>query len=436
MREMKDSGVEWIGEIPKNWEIRRFKNLGKGANGLTYSPNNIVDKEEGTLVLRSSNIQNGRLCYEDNIYVDVDVTNARVNKGDILICSRNGSPALIGKNAIINENINAYYGAFMMVYRCNEPEYIHYIMNAGVFDYYLAQFSTSTINQLTGNALSNMRIPYCCDKEEKIRIVNYLDSKCSKIDAIIEKQQAIIEKLKEYKLSVITEAVTKGLDSDVSLDSLDNIFYPVKPKNWNCLTINSCNMLYANGNYAEKYPRSDEMVNEGIPFIRANNVRDGKISLDNLVFLTEKKHNELKRGHLQPRDILICIRGAGIGECGLVPETLIEANLNAQLTVIRERPESLVLSEYLLYSLLSKNMKEQFKLNITGSALPQLSEKNLHRFSLLVPSINEQMKIVEFLNKECKLIDETIYKYEKMIPLFYNYKNSLIYEVVTGKKEV
>jgi type I restriction enzyme S subunit len=81
-------------------------------------------------------------------------------------------------------------------------------------------------------------------------------------------------------------------------------------------------------------------------------------------------------------------------------------------------------------------MKEQFKLNITGSALPQLSEKNLHRFSLLVPSINEQMKIVEFLNKECKLIDETIYKYEKMIPLFYNYKNSLIYEVVTGKKEV
>lgn len=109
----------------------------------------------------------------------------------------------------------------MMVYRCEEPEYIHYVMNSGVFDYYLSQFSTSTINQLTGNALNNIIIPYCLDADEKKRIVDYLYEKCSKIDAIIARQEEIIEKLKEYKLSIITEAVTVGLDPNAKTKNSD-----------------------------------------------------------------------------------------------------------------------------------------------------------------------------------------------------------------------
>lgn len=123
-RPMKDSGIEWIGEIPVEWEVTKFKKLGYCRNGLTYSPENQCG-EEGTLVLRSSNIQNGMLDFSDCVYVNCSVRDdLMVRPNDILICSRNGSAKLIGKNAIIPDGLKASFGAFMMIYRCQSPKYI------------------------------------------------------------------------------------------------------------------------------------------------------------------------------------------------------------------------------------------------------------------------------------------------------------------------
>ena len=105
--EMRDSGVQWIGMIPKHWEVRKMKHIGSVRNGLTYTPQDLCD--DGTLVLRSSNVQNGKLSLEDNVYVSCKVkTELMVKKGDILICSRNGSRELIGKNAIITDDIDQF----------------------------------------------------------------------------------------------------------------------------------------------------------------------------------------------------------------------------------------------------------------------------------------------------------------------------------------
>ena len=209
---MKDSGVEWIGDIPEHWEIIKLKYLGICRNGLTYSPDNIVDEDKGTLVLRSSNIQNGKLDFEDNVYVNLVNNLFKVKRGDILICSRNGSKYLIGKNALIDEDLQAYYGAFMMIYRCESPKYIHYVLNSNIFKYYLGSFFTSTINQLTGEDFKNIIIPYTDKISERLNIVNYLDEKCSKIDENISKRQALIEKLNEYKKSLIYEVVTGKIE--------------------------------------------------------------------------------------------------------------------------------------------------------------------------------------------------------------------------------
>lgn len=206
---MKDSGIEWIGEIPESWEVKKIKHIGNYRNGLTYSPNDIVGETEGTLVLRSSNIQNGRLVFDDNVFVSCNIPEQlKVHKGDILICSRNGSRELIGKNAIIDVDDDLSFGAFMMIFRCHNPKYMSYILNSNIFTYYLSTFLTATVNQLTGENFGNMKIVYCSDEQEQKNLVEFLDKKCKEIDILISSNNSTIEKLKEYRQSVIYEAVT------------------------------------------------------------------------------------------------------------------------------------------------------------------------------------------------------------------------------------
>ena len=206
---LKDSGIEWIGKIPQHLEVRKLKTIGNYRNGLTYSPEDICEKENGTLVLRSSNIQDGQLVLNDNIYVSSEIPSIlKVQKNDILICSRNGSRDLIGKNTIIDNDIEASFGAFMMIFRCTCPKYMYYILNSHIFNYYLGSFFTSTINQLTGKNFGGMNIVYCSQRLEQQQIADYLDKKCSEIDKAITGKEQLIEKLTEYKKSLIYECVT------------------------------------------------------------------------------------------------------------------------------------------------------------------------------------------------------------------------------------
>lgn len=207
--EMKDSGIEWIGEIPKHWKVLRIKNVGEYRNGLTYKPTDLTDENTGTLVLRSSNIQDGKISLKDNVYVSTFVrSDLKVKKGDILICSRNGSRELVGKNAIIEDLKDVTFGAFMMIFRCDSPKYLYYILNSKVFSYYLGSFFTSTINQLTGSNFGNMKIVYVSDKLEQSKIVSYLDDKCSEIDTLIADKKRQLDILADYKKSLIYEYVT------------------------------------------------------------------------------------------------------------------------------------------------------------------------------------------------------------------------------------
>ena len=209
--EMKDSGVEWIGKIPATWDVLRIKDIGAARNGLTYSPNDQVDSGKGTLVLRSSNVQNGQIVFDDNVYVNKDIPdNLMLDEGDILICSRNGSRRLIGKNAIVPESGKYTFGAFMMVLKPfnDNKKYIHWILNSGVFGYYLPMFFTSTINQLTRENFRNMQIPYCMDANVQKDIVEYLDKKCELFDSLIAEKESLIKDLESYKKSLIYKVVT------------------------------------------------------------------------------------------------------------------------------------------------------------------------------------------------------------------------------------
>ena len=204
----KDSGIEWIGEIPSEWKITKIKHEGIARNGLTYTPTDVCDKEEGELVLRSSNIQNNKLILDDCVFVNTKINNELyVKENDILICSRNGSPKLIGKNALIPANLRASFGAFMLIYRCKIPFYIRLVLNSDIFSYYLGNFLTVSVNQLTIGNFNEIQFPLP-PKQEQDKILMYLNRKCSEIDKLITKKEQLVVELEAYKKSLIYEVVT------------------------------------------------------------------------------------------------------------------------------------------------------------------------------------------------------------------------------------
>jgi type I restriction enzyme S subunit len=210
---MKDSGVEWLGEIPSHWEMKRLGYLGCARNGLTYSPENITDQESGVLVLRSSNIQNASLCFDDNVYVNRSIPeHFLVKENDLLICSRNGSRNLIGKNALISKDAEGMaFGAFMAIFRSQINTYIFWVLNSPLFDYQSGSFLTSTINQLTIGNLNSMEIPVPTFKEQK-EIVQYLSEKNHDFIELINKVNNSIALLQERRAALISAAVTGKID--------------------------------------------------------------------------------------------------------------------------------------------------------------------------------------------------------------------------------
>lgn len=203
----KDSGQDWIGNIPLHWKAKRFKYIGKCHNGLTYSPNDVCDENEGVLVLRSSNIQNSKLSFEDNVYVKTVPSKLMVKKGDVIICSRNGSISLVGKSAYVDEDINATYGAFMLRFRTNEDSKFMYYLLQQAIKFYKGLCFTTTVNQLTNEIFDNMWgvVPPI---DEQKAIADYLDKKTAEIDEQIQLQEQQIKLIDELKQSIISQAVT------------------------------------------------------------------------------------------------------------------------------------------------------------------------------------------------------------------------------------
>lgn len=210
---MKDSGVEWLGRVPEHWEVKRLRFIGEAIIGLTYDPSQVVDESDGVLVLRSSNVQGGRITFDDNVYVNADIPEKLTTRvGDILICSRNGSRALIGKNAMIGtDSAGVTFGAFMTIFRSSSNAFLFYVFNSMIFDYQAGSFMTSTVNQLTVGNLYGFEVPMPPGNEQS-SIVEYLDHETSKLDALIKKSRRSIELMREHRTALISAAVTGKID--------------------------------------------------------------------------------------------------------------------------------------------------------------------------------------------------------------------------------
>ncbi len=186
------------------WKIRRLAEIGHVKTGLTYSPDNV--SPYGTLVLRSSNIQEDRLAFDDNVFVDVDVPDeATVHVGDLLICVRNGSRKLIGKTAMIDERADGMaFGAFMSAYRSDLNEYLVWCFQSSVIQKQVAEHLGATINQITNKTLKAMKVAMPVQEEERQAIasaLNDMDAEIHALETRLEKARLIKEGMMQTLLT-------------------------------------------------------------------------------------------------------------------------------------------------------------------------------------------------------------------------------------------
>lgn len=213
---LKSSGIDWLGDIPEHWEVKKLKYLGNSFIGVTYSPDELTDKTNGVLVLRSSNIQDGKLDFGDSVYIkrEKEIPEKQITRAqDILICSRNGSAKLVGKNASIEgDAIGQTFGAFMTIFRSPNNSYLKVIFDSELFSSQTGLFSTSTINQLTKNILENIQVPFPVDAEEREKIVSFISEEVKRGELTISQVEREIELIQEYRTTLIAEAVTGKID--------------------------------------------------------------------------------------------------------------------------------------------------------------------------------------------------------------------------------
>ncbi|EKK0585952.1 restriction endonuclease subunit S [Campylobacter upsaliensis] len=205
--EFKNSGIAYLGLIPHHWEVVKVKYIATTNIGLVYDPSEIATNENvGYPVLRANNIQNGKIDYKDVIYVAKKIDDKQLAiSGDLLMCVRNGSENLLGKTAKI-ENNNFSFGAFTAI-RSDLNNYLYWIFQTEMLKKSISSFIVSIgIGQISQDDIKNFKIPLPPLQEQK-QIANFLDKKCEKINSVIEKTKKQIELIKEYKNTLINEAV-------------------------------------------------------------------------------------------------------------------------------------------------------------------------------------------------------------------------------------
>lgn len=427
----KDSGVEWIGKIPSHWEVGRLKFAGSFDNGLTYSPNDITD-ESGILVLRSSNIQQSKLDYNDCVYVREAPKELIVDVGDIIICSRNGSANLVGKCAYVDTQIKATYGAFMMRFKPVIDKRFAFYLFKTTTDYYKGLFSTTTINQLTQGIISQMYIPSVPYLEQQA-IASYLDKKCSEIDKAIATQEKRVELLKELRQNIITHAVTRGINHDAPLKDSGVEWIGEVPEHWEIKRIKHCAQIF--GRIGFRGYTTQDLVLEGEgPITLSPSNMQGRMNYDSCTYLSWFKYNESPEIQIHNGDVLFVKTGSTYGKSAYVENLPMEATINPQIVVFKDFKDCN--SKFFYYLLTTDIVQSQVDNTVIGSTIPTIGQEKIRNYVIPIPPLSEQQEIVSYIESQTARLDKSIEKAEHQIELLQELKQSIITEVVTGKRKV
>ena len=407
-RQMKDSGVEWIGEIPADWEVIPHKYIMHKEKEICdkYNNEDIISLTMNGVIVRDLVNPIGKMPATFDGY-------QKVYAGNLLMClfDIDVTPRCIGY--IRNNGLTSPAYSQFVVDNCNHAQYYNYLLRMiddGKYFLHLSKNLRSSLTEENFGIIKTVKPPI---KDQK-RIADFLDEKIGEIDTVIAKTKETIEDYKKYKQAIINEIIQNENDFKYKFRYLGELK--------NGLNYHSV---------AEK---------ESVKFLGVGNFKDFMILNKRESFSDLSIDTELPDEYLLRNGDIIFVRSNGSKD--LVGRSVMVDNIDFKLTYsgfcIRFRNEhtELVSNNYLLYFFRSESFKQLLYAGSDGMAINNLSQDILNSVKIPTPSIKSQDSIVKYLDEKCSEIDKLIAKKEELLVDLEDYKKSFIYEYVTGKKEV
>lgn len=413
----KDSGVEWLREVPEHWETQRIKFLFHIGRGRVISQEELID--EGTYPVYSSQTKNnGCLGYIETYDFDcqqITWTTDGANAGTVFLregkhnCT-NVCGTLQAKNNDCNINFIASALQYATQFYKRPDTNGAKIMNGEMAEIFVTLPPVS----------------------EQTTIANFLDRETAKIDTMIAKQERMIELLDEKRSALISHAVTKGLDPKVTMKYSGVEWLGEVPGHWIRSNIGFETIVKARLGW--KGLKAEEYVEDGYIFLATPNIKNSEIDFENVNYITQERYEESPEIILEEGDVLVTKDGSTTGTTNVVRELPRPATVNSSIAVIR--PKGNIDSLYLYYFFVSTYIQETINLMRGGMGVPHLFQGDLRKFDMLVPPKVEQKQIADYLDAQTAKIDTLIAKARQAIELMKERRTALISAAVTGKIDV
>ena len=414
---MKESEVDWIKRIPTHWNTNKCKYISLFINGYSFDSKKLIS-DYIFPVIRIGDINGGKINYSSILGVKSNngLQQYKTQPNDILLAM---SGATVGKIGLVNIDDKAsYINQRVGIIRSKFSKYLFYCLSTNSFiEYILLNALGSAQPNVSTNIFNNFKIPFPSLIEQH-KIADFLDRKCSEIDALTADIQTQIETLEEYKKSVITEAVTKGLDPNVEMKDSHCFYVGLINKNWDTTKIGYfCKKMY--------HPVDENLI----PLICSNK---GKVEIrDNSLVGRMVSENHAMQGIRQGE---IAIHGMDTWH-GAIGISTFDGNITRVVHVCQSTGDNRFVVYY-LQSLAFRNVYKLISNGIRGNTSDFRSWELVKKIVVPHPSKTEQSQIADFLDQKCSEIDQTISEKQQQLETLVEYKKSLIYEYVTGKKEV
>jgi len=435
----KNSGIEWIGEIPSHWKVlpMRFLLRERITDGPHETPKFLSD---GVPFLSVDGIQDGELVFEGCRKISQEdhekyKQKCVVEKHDILM----GKAASVGKVAQVKVNFEFSIWSPLALLKPDlnkiTSSYFEYFLKSNYAKYnanILSTFNTQQNISMTDIPRINYIIPNSL--KEQTAITEYLDRKTAEIDELIADKKRLLELYEEEKTAIINQAVTKGINPDAPMKDSGIEWMEEIPEHWE---LKKLKLLVSKiGSGVTPSGGSSVYQTSGIPLLRSQNIHFDGLKLDDVAYISEEIDEGMSNSRIQENDVLLNITGASIGRCFYVPVGFGRGNVNQHVCILRPIIEKIHV-QFLYYQMRSIVGQIQINLQQTGANREGLNFEQLKNFQIPYPAtIHEQVAIVNYLKSATALIDNKKSRTEKLIDLLTEYRTALISEVVTGKIKV
>lgn len=435
--EYKDSGVEWLDKIPSHWVSVPIKYMVLEPDSLFLDGDWIESKDisgDEIRYITTGNVGEGRYKEQGVGYITEEkfseLNCTEVFEGDILI-SRLNEP--IGRSCIVpNLRSRVVTSVDNVIFRADKKYNKKYIVHLFTSKEYFKHTSNlargATMQRISRGLLGNIRVVVpTLDEQEKI--AHFLDHETTKIDTLIDKQQQLIQLLKEKRQAVISHAVTKGLNPNAPMRDSGVEWLGEVPEHWiscrlkHCAQVVDCKHITA------------EFFDEGIPLASIGEVKEWYVNLETAKLTSEKYYLDLIGGGRKPESgDIIYSRNATVGEAALVSENMPKFAMGQDVCLIRLNDE--ILPVYLLYVLKSGVIRNQLDLAMVGSTFKRINVDDIRSFAIALPPYEEQVAIVAELTRALCKYDVLVSSAEMAIVLMQERRTALISAAVTGKIDV